>query len=167
VRLQKICTEVFLSEVISTPGHTPSCISYYIHDDAVFVGDTLFMPDSGTARCDFPNGSAHTLWESLQQLLILPDHVRLFVGHDYAPNGREIMYETTIGEERKTNKHVGAGITKEDFLKMRITRDNGLPVPRLLFPSIQMNMIGGKMPQPEANGFSYLKLPLKYKDEMN
>jgi glyoxylase-like metal-dependent hydrolase (beta-lactamase superfamily II) len=153
---------IFL-QIIHTPGHTPSCISYYLPNDAIFVGDTIFMPDSGTARCDFPNGSAQTLWGSLKRVLSLPESVRVFVGHDYAPGGREIQYETTIGDSKQLNKHVKEGIAEAEFLEMRTTRDKGLSVPRLLFPSIQINMIAGHFPEADSNEVSYIKLPLTLK----
>eukprot|EP01132_Coremiostelium_polycephalum_P007592 gene7592-9336_t len=149
-------------QVFETPGHTPSCISYYIVDDSVFVGDTMFMPDVGSARCDFPNGSASTLFDSMKKILSLPEYVKVYVCHDYPPQGREIGFETTIGDQRKLNKHVKDGITKEEFVEMRTARDATLKAPQLLLPSIQVNINAGVLPKPEENGISYLKIPLNY-----
>ncbi|MEQ9688902.1 MAG: MBL fold metallo-hydrolase, partial [Bauldia litoralis] len=145
--------------VLHTPGHTPACVSYVI-GDAVFVGDTLFMPDYGTARADFPGGDARTLYRSIQKLLALPPETRLFVCHDYKPEGRDdYAWETTIGEERK-NKHI-AGTSEDDFVAMRESRDAGLAAPLLLLPSIQTNIRAGRLPPTEANGVSYIKIPVK------
>jgi glyoxylase-like metal-dependent hydrolase (beta-lactamase superfamily II) len=145
--------------VLYTPGHTPACVSYRI-GDAVFCGDTLFMPDYGTARADFPGGDARTLYRSIQKLLALPPETRLFVCHDYKPEGRgDYEWETTIGEER-TNIHI-AGKSEEDFVRMREARDAGLAAPLLLLPSIQTNIRAGKLPPAEANGVSYIKIPVK------
>lgn len=145
--------------VLHTPGHTPACVSYVI-GDAVFVGDTLFMPDYGTARADFPGGDARTLYRSIQKLLALPPETRLFVCHDYKPEGRDdYAWETTIGEERK-NKHI-AGASEDDFVAMRESRDAGLAAPLLLLPSIQTNIRAGRLPPTEANGVSYIKIPVK------
>ena len=145
-------------EIFHTPGHTPACVCYYVKGDCIFVGDTIFLPDFGTARCDFPCGSAATLWNSIQRILALPDETRLFIGHDYA---EEIRYESTIGESKKSNKHVKEGTLEGEFIQMRTTRDSGLAVPRLLYPSVQVNIMAGKFPPPEENGVSYLKLPIK------
>jgi len=142
-----------------TPGHTPACMTYVI-GDAAFVGDTLFMPDSGTARCDFPGGDAHTLFRSIQKIFALPDETRLFICHDYAPGGRAHQSETTVGEERHNNIHVGGGADEESFVRMRTERDATLSMPRLILPSVQVNMRAGLFPPPEENGISYLKLPL-------
>ncbi|MGF1500343.1 MAG: MBL fold metallo-hydrolase [Paracoccaceae bacterium] len=148
------------AQVLHTPGHTPACLSYLI-GDAAFVGDTLFMPDFGTARCDFPGGSAETLWASIQKILSLPDETRIFVGHDYKAPGREAFaWETTVGEQRARNIHVGGDATEAAFVETRTTRDAKLSMPRLIIPSIQVNMRAGHLPEPEENGTRYLKVPL-------
>ncbi len=145
---------------IYTPGHTPACMSWHI-GDAVFVGDTLFMPDYGTARCDFPGGDAATLYDSIQKLFTLPDETRVFLCHDYLPKGRDTyQWETTIGAEKCDNIHVGNGKSKEDFVKMRTERDATLSMPRLILPSVQVNMRAGHFPPTEDNGVHYLKIPL-------
>lgn len=147
-------------DVMHTPGHTPACLTY-VFGDAAFVGDTLFMPDFGTARCDFPGGSAEAMFESVQRILALPDETRIFVGHDYKAPGRDAYaWETTVGEQKARNIHVGAGRTKEDFVTLRTTRDATLAMPRLIIPSLQVNMRAGHMPEPEDNGTSYLKVPI-------
>jgi glyoxylase-like metal-dependent hydrolase (beta-lactamase superfamily II) len=147
-------------EVLHTPGHTPACLTYVI-GDAAFVGDTLFMPDFGTARCDFPGGSAETLWESIQKILSLPDDTRVFVGHDYKAEGRDqYAWETTVGAQKALNRHVGAGKSREDFVAMRQARDATLAMPRLIIPSLQVNMRAGQMPEPDDNGISYLRVPV-------
>jgi len=146
-------------EVLLTPGHTPADVSYLIPGDAVFTGDSIFMPDMGTARCDFPGGDTDTLWSSLQRLLQLPDETRCFVGHDYGPGGREYGSETTIGEQRRSNKHAKEGTKKEEFIEMRTTRDAQLGAPRLLHPSLNWNIRGGHPPVAEDNGTSYVKVP--------
>jgi len=149
------------AEVISTPGHTPACVSYKI-GDAVFVGDTMFMPDFGTARADFPGGDAHTLYRSIQRVLSLPAETRLFMCHDYKAPGRDqYAWETTVGEERARNVHVHEGVSEDEFVKMRQTRDATLAAPLLLLPSIQVNIRAGKFPPAEANGVRYLKVPVK------
>jgi glyoxylase-like metal-dependent hydrolase (beta-lactamase superfamily II) len=149
------------AEVIYTPGHTPACVSYRI-GDAVFVGDTLFMPDYGTARADFPGGNAHELYRSIQRILSLPERLRLFVCHDYKAPGRDhFAWETTVGEEKARNVHVHEGVSEDDFVKMREARDATLSTPLLLLPSIQVNMRAGKLPPAEANGVRYLKVPVK------
>ncbi len=149
------------AEVIYTPGHTPACVSYKI-GDAVFVGDTLFMPDFGTARADFPGGDAHALYRSIHRLLALPAETRLFICHDYKAPGREqYAWETTVGEERARNVHVREGVSEDDFVAMRQARDATLAAPLLLLPSIQVNMRAGKLPPAEANGVRYLKVPVK------
>ncbi len=146
--------------VLHTPGHTPACLTYVI-GDAAFVGDTLFMPDFGTARCDFPGGSARDLFHSIQKVLSLPDDTRLFMCHDYKAPGRdEYKWETTVREEREHNVHVGHGKTEEEFVKMRTERDAKLGMPKLIIPSIQVNMRAGEMPPAEDNGTVYLKVPL-------
>ncbi|HSF65182.1 MAG TPA: MBL fold metallo-hydrolase [Paracoccaceae bacterium] len=148
------------ADVLHTPGHTPACLTYVI-GDAAFVGDTLFMPDFGTARCDFPGGSAETMWDSIQKILALPESTRIFVGHDYKAEGRDqYAWETTVGDQKRLNKHVGAGKSKEDFIRMRTARDAQLAMPRLIIPSLQVNMRAGQMPEPEENGKSYLKVPI-------
>lgn len=150
--------------VIHTPGHTPACLTYII-GDAAFVGDTLFMPDYGTARCDFPGGDAAMLYRSIQKVFALPPETRLFMCHDYLPEGRDTYsWETTVAEEKANNIHVGAkasaGGSEADFVKMRAARDATLDMPVLLLPSVQINMRAGAMPPPEDNGLSYLKIPL-------
>lgn len=148
------------AEVLHTPGHTPACLTYII-GDAAFVGDTLFMPDFGTARCDFPGGSAEDLYNSIQKILALPDDTRIFVGHDYKAPGRdEFAWETTVGEQKAMNIHVGAGKPLEDFVSMRTTRDAQLGMPRLILPSLQTNMRAGNLPEPEDNGARYFKVPI-------
>ncbi|MBI1218790.1 MAG: MBL fold metallo-hydrolase [Rhodobacteraceae bacterium] len=147
-------------DVLHTPGHTPACLTYVIGDTA-FVGDTLFMPDFGTARCDFPGGSAETMFESVQKILSLPDTTRIFVGHDYKAPGRdEFAWETTVAEEKARNVHIGGGRSKADFVEMRQARDATLAMPRLIVPSLQVNMRAGQMPEPDDNGVSYLKVPV-------
>ena len=146
-------------EVMHTPGHTPACVSYRI-GDAVFVGDTLFMPDYGTARCDFPGGDARSLWRSIQKILSLPDETRLFVGHDYLPEGRtEFRWETTVGEQKRANVHV-AGRSENEFVAMREARDATLKPPQLILPSLQMNIRAGALPPAEPSGRRFLKTPL-------
>lgn len=146
-------------EVLHTPGHTPACVSYKI-GAAVFVGDTLFMPDVGTARCDFPGGDAATLYTSIQRLLSLPEQTCLFMCHDYPPEGRAIAFQSSVAEQKAVNIHVGGGRTQEDFVRMRRQRDAALAVPRLLLPAIQINIRAGHLPKVEANQVAYLKLPL-------
>ena len=148
------------ADVLHTPGHTPACLTYVI-GDAAFVGDTLFMPDFGTARCDFPGGSAEDLYNSIQKILALPDDTRIFVGHDYKAPGRdELAWETTVGEQKAMNIHIGAGKPLEDFVSMRTTRDAQLGMPRLILPSLQTNMRAGNLPEPEDNGARYFKVPI-------
>ena len=145
--------------VIYVPGHTPADMAYLI-GDALFVGDTMFMPDVGTARCDFPGGDAATLFESINKLLALPDETRLFVCHDYPGDGREHQCETTVGAQKRDNIHVREGTSKADFVAMREARDATLEMPRLILPSVQVNVRGGKMPPAEDNGKVYLKIPI-------
>jgi glyoxylase-like metal-dependent hydrolase (beta-lactamase superfamily II) len=145
--------------VIATPGHTPACISYLI-GDALFVGDTLFMPDGGTARCDFPGGDACQLYRSIQRQFALPAETRIFVCHDYQPGGRALAFETTVAEQRSANRHVRDGVVEADFVKMRTERDATLSAPALLLPAIQVNIRGGQLPPAEENGTVYLKIPL-------
>jgi len=144
---------------LHTPGHTPACMSH-VMGDACFVGDTLFMPDGGTARADFPGGDARILYQSIARLLSLPDELRLFMCHDYQPDGRELEYETSVAAEKATNIHVHAGIDEDAFVKMREARDATLDMPRLILPSLQVNMRAGHLPEPENNDTVYLKLPL-------
>ena len=145
---------------IHTPGHTPACITFVI-EDAVFVGDTLFMPDSGTARCDFPGGDAKTLYQSIKKILALPDHYRIFICHDYGTSERnEVANTTTVKEEKEKNIHVGNNICEDDFVRMRSERDATLKMPFLMIPSVQVNMRAGAMPPVEKNGVRYIKIPL-------
>lgn len=147
-------------DVMHTPGHTPACMTYVV-GDAAFVGDTMFMPDFGTARCDFPGGSAENLYASIQKILALPDDTRIFVGHDYKAPGRdEFAWETSVAEQKALNVHVGAGKAEDEFVKMRTDRDAQLDMPKLIVPSIQINMRAGHMPEPEENGQVYLKVPV-------
>ena len=145
--------------VMAVPGHTSDSVAYLI-GDAVFTGDTLFMPDSGSARCDFPGGDAGMLYDSILRILALPEATRLFMCHDYGPGGRERKYETTVGEERRSNGHVKEGISRDEYVKMRHERDATLPVPALLLPAIQVNIRAGHLPEPESNGTVYLKIPV-------
>ena len=144
---------------IHTPGHTPACMTHLI-GDAAFVGDTLFMPDGGTARADFPGGDARALYRSIHRILSLPDETRLFMCHDYGPNGRDFIWQTTVQEQRRMNIHVRDGITEDEFVDLRQKRDAGLDMPDLLIPSIQVNMRAGHFPEAEANGSIYLKVPI-------
>ena len=144
---------------LCTPGHTPACMSHII-GDAIFVGDTIFMPDGGTARADFPGGDAAELYRSIHKILSLPGNFRMFVCHDYAPNDREYVYETTVSDQLKHNIHVREGISQEEFVAMRQARDKTLGMPRLILPSLQVNIRAGNMPEPEDNGLVYLKLPV-------
>ncbi|WP_235263349.1 MBL fold metallo-hydrolase [Nitrincola sp. A-D6] len=146
--------------ILHTPGHTPACLSYVI-GDAVFVGDTLFMPDYGTARCDFPGGDAKTLYRSIQKVLSLPAETRIFLCHDYkAPGRKEYVHETSVAEQRKNNIHVHEGISEAEFVRMRTERDATLAMPTLILPSVQVNMRAGEMPPAEDNGQVYLKIPI-------
>ncbi|WP_444679293.1 MBL fold metallo-hydrolase [Halomonas sp. E19] len=146
--------------VLHTPGHTPACLTYVI-GDAAFVGDTLFMPDYGTARCDFPGGDARTLYRSIQKVLALPDETRLFLCHDYkAPGREEYRHVTSVAEQRAHNVHVHEGISEDEFVKMRTERDETLDMPKLILPSVQVNMRAGHLPPPEENGQVYLKVPI-------
>ena len=142
-----------------TPGHTPACMTYHI-GDALFVGDTMFMPDFGTARCDFPGGDARVLYQSIQRLLALPPETRMFMCHDYMPNGREMQYETTVGEQKASNLHVHDGVSEDEFVAMRSAKDKTLSMPTLILPSVQVNMRAGELPPAEDNGVRYLKIPL-------
>lgn len=148
-------------DVIHTPGHTPACVTYKI-EDAIFTGDALFMPDFGTGRCDFPGGSAESLYTSVHDTLYaLPDETRVFVGHDYQPGGRDLAYETTIGASKAGNIQLTADTSREDYVAFRTGRDKGLSAPRLLLPSIQVNIDAGKLPAAADNGTSYLMIPLR------
>jgi glyoxylase-like metal-dependent hydrolase (beta-lactamase superfamily II) len=149
----------FRVEPFHTPGHTPACMSYRI-GDALFVGDCLFMPDYGTARCDFPGGSADALYDSIQRLYSLPESTRVFTCHDYRPGGRPLRFESTIGEQKRANVQLAARTTRAEFVELRKTRDARLEMPALILPSIQLNIRAGRFPDPESNGVSYLKIPL-------
>ena len=142
-----------------TPGHTPACMTHVI-GDAAFVGDTLFMPDGGSARADFPGGDSRILYRSIRRVLSLPGEIRLFMCHDYGPNGREIRWETTVAEQRAHNIHVKDGITEDEFVQMREARDATLAMPRLIIPSLQVNMRGGELPEPDESGKRFLKVPI-------
>lgn len=144
---------------IHVPGHTPADMAYLI-GDAAFVGDTMFMPDVGTARCDFPGGDAHELYRSIQRLLSLPGHTRLFMCHDYPPNGRDASWQTSVAEQRNANIHVRSGISEDEFVAMRTRRDATLSMPTLILPAIQVNIRAGHFPPPEDNGVRYLKIPV-------
>ena len=146
-------------KVLFVPGHTPACVAYQF-GDAVFVGDTMFMPDVGTARCDFPGGDARTLYASTRKILNLPAQTRLFMCHDYPPTDREIAFETTVAEQRAKNIHVHDGITEAQFVEMRTKRDATLEMPVLILPAVQINIRAGELPPKETNGISYLKIPL-------
>jgi glyoxylase-like metal-dependent hydrolase (beta-lactamase superfamily II) len=148
---------------LHTPGHTPACMTYVVSNGsqrAAFVGDTLFMPDYGTARCDFPGGDARTLFHSINKVLSLPEDTVLYMCHDYQPEGRELRYVSTVAEERASNVHARNGISEEEFVAMRTRRDASLEMPTLILPSVQVNMRAGHFPEPEANGTRYLKIPL-------
>ena len=147
------------AHTLFVPGHTPACVAYQI-GDAVFVGDTLFMPDVGSARCDFPGGDAKTLYASTRKLLSLPPQTRLFMCHDYPPNNRPAACMSTVADEKVNNIHVHDGVTEEQFVQMRTARDQTLEMPTLILPSIQVNIRAGHFPEPEANGVAYLKIPL-------
>jgi glyoxylase-like metal-dependent hydrolase (beta-lactamase superfamily II) len=146
------------ARVLFTPGHTPASITYVV-GDAAFVNDTLFMPDVGTARADFPGGNAEALWASIQEILALPHETRIFTGHDYQPGGRVPHWESTVDEQMRLNIHL-AGVNLEAFIKLRETRDPTLPMPKLMLHALQVNLLGGRLPEPEDNGKRYLKLPL-------
>lgn len=155
------------ARALHTPGHTPACMTYVVADDSeeparqvAFVGDTLFMPDYGTARCDFPGGSASTLYDSIQKVLSLPDDTELYLCHDYPPDGREPQCVTTVAEQRRANVHVHQGVSEDEFVAMRQQRDATLAMPVLILPSVQVNMRAGQLPPPEDNGQRYLKIPI-------
>lgn len=147
------------ARVLATPGHTSDSLTYVI-GDAAFVGDTLFMPDSGTARCDFPGGDAGQLYDSIQRIFALPADTRLFMCHDYAPGGREYLHQSTVAEQKRANIHVHDGISREKYIELRTTRDRTLKVPALLLPAVQVNIRAGRLPEAEANSNAYLKIPL-------
>ena len=147
------------AQAMHTPGHTPACMTHVI-GDAAFVGDTLFMPDGGTARADFPGGDARTLFRSIRKLLELPAEMRLFMCHDYGPNGRAIKWETTVTEERAHNIHVCDGVSEDEFVALREARDKTLPMPRLIIPSLQVNIRAGHLPEPDSGGHRFLKVPV-------
>lgn len=149
-----------LINVIATPGHTPACVSYLIGDEAVFVGDTLFMPDVGSARCDFPGGDARTLYRSAQRLLSLDAGLQMYLCHDYPPANRDIQTRVSVAQQRRENIHLRDGISEDEFVALRTERDNTLEVPRLILPSLQVNIRAGAFPVAEENGTSYLKMPL-------
>ena len=146
---------------LPVPGHTPACMAYQV-SDAVFVGDTLFMPDVGTARCDFPGGNAHDLYQSVRKLMSLPGDTRLYMCHDYPPDDREPAWESTVAEQRASNIHIRDGVSEDAFVAMRSKRDAGLAMPNLILPSVQINIRAGAMPPAEANGRAYLKIPLNF-----
>jgi glyoxylase-like metal-dependent hydrolase (beta-lactamase superfamily II) len=148
-----------VGHTLFVPGHTPACVAYQF-GDAVFVGDTLFMPDVGTARCDFPGGDAKALYASTRKILALPPQTRLFMCHDYPPGGRAVAFETTVAEQRAKNIHVHDGITEAQFVAMRTQRDATLDMPVLILPAVQVNIRAGEMPPKEANGVAYLKIPV-------
>lgn len=156
---QKLALGCLSIEAMHVPGHTPACMAYKI-GDAVFVGDTLFMPDSGTARCDFPGGSASALYHSIQRLLALPEETRVFVCHDYQPNGRELAFEATISAHRKENVHVGSGINESEFVAMRTARDTQLQTPRLMLPSMQVNIRAGALPAHPVSSRPVITMPI-------
>lgn len=151
------------ARAMHTPGHTPACMTYVVSDGAesvAFVGDTLFMPDYGTARCDFPGGDARTLYRSIQRILSLPATTTLYMCHDYLPGGREPKFVSTVAEQRAANIHIHEGVTEDEFVTMRQARDAALEMPVLILPSVQVNMRAGKLPEPESNGTRYIKIPL-------
>jgi glyoxylase-like metal-dependent hydrolase (beta-lactamase superfamily II) len=147
------------AHALPVPGHTPACMAYQV-GKAVFVGDTLFMPDVGTARCDFPGGNAHDLFKSVRSLMALPGDTRLYMCHDYPPDAREPAWECTVAEQRASNIHIRDGVTEDAFVAMRSKRDAGLAMPNLILPSVQINIRAGALPPAEANGHAYLKIPL-------
>lgn len=160
---EKVMAGTLEIEVLATPGHTPACVTYKI-GDAIFTGDALFIEDYGTGRCDFPSGSADDLYTSVhERLYALPDGTRVFVGHDYQPNGRALRFQTTIGDSKEANIQLCASTTREDFVRKRTERDAQLAAPRLLYPSVQINIDAGRLPQPHANGRRYLAVPLNLK----
>ncbi|WP_114187951.1 MBL fold metallo-hydrolase [Microvirga aerophila] len=151
-------------EVMFTPGHTLASVTYVV-GDAAFIHDTIFMPDAGTARADFPGGSARALWQSIQRIMALPDDTRLFTGHDYMPGGREPQWESTVAQQRRENKHLVKARSEEEFVEIREARDRELPMPKLILHALQVNICGGRLPEPESNGKRYLKVPLNALDD--
>lgn len=147
-------------QVVHTPGHTPADLTYVVNDQAMFVGDTLFLPDVGTARCDFPGGSSQTLYQSIRKLLSFPVDTRMYICHDYPPEGRAHQFVTTVGEQRKSSIHIRDGVSEAEFMRMRDERDATLAMPRLIIPAIQVNIRAGELPPAEDNGTVYLKIPL-------
>jgi glyoxylase-like metal-dependent hydrolase (beta-lactamase superfamily II) len=156
---QELDVGSFRVRAMHTPGHTPAHMSWQI-EDALFVGDSLFIPDYGTARCDFPGGSAEQLFDSIQRIYALPESTRLFMCHDYQPGGRELRFVTTVAEQKQSNIQLRAGTTKQEYIKIRTNRDAQLDMPTLILPSVQINIRAGEFPEPEANGTAYLKIPL-------
>ena len=152
------------AQVINTPGHTNDSISYLIGDN-LFVGDSLFMPDGGTARCDFPGGDAHVLYQSIQRIYQLPDATNIYICHDYQPEGRPLRYKTSVAEQKQQNIHVKANTAEQEFVQKRQARDKTLAVPRLIYPAVQLNIRGGQLPSAAENGVSYIKIPLKVSAE--
>lgn len=148
------------AQVINTPGHTNDSVSYLIEGN-LFVGDSLFMPDAGTARCDFPGGDAHILYRSIQRIYQLPDDTQIYICHDYQPGGRQLQYQTSVAEQKAGNIHVKAGTAEQEFVQKREARDKTLAVPRLIYPAVQVNIRGGQLPLAADNGVSYIKIPLK------
>jgi glyoxylase-like metal-dependent hydrolase (beta-lactamase superfamily II) len=146
-------------KALFVPGHTPACMAYVI-GDTIFVSDTMFMPDVGTARCDFPGGNAHVLYQSVKKILSFPNETKLYMCHDYPPNEREVAYMTTVGEERQHNIHIHDGVSEQDFVAMRTARDSTLEMPVLILPAVQVNIRAGEFPPKESNGVTYLKIPL-------
>jgi glyoxylase-like metal-dependent hydrolase (beta-lactamase superfamily II) len=156
---ESIAVGALSGQTVYVPGHTPACVAYQF-GDAVFVGDTMFMPDVGTARCDFPGGNATTLFASTRKILSLPPETRLFMCHDYPPNGRAVQFETTVAQQRANNIHVHDGITEQEFVDMRTRRDATLEMPVLILPAVQINIRAGELPPKESNGIAYAKIPL-------
>ena len=146
-------------QALYVPGHTPADMAYLV-GDAIFTGDALFMPDVGSARCDFPGGDARKLYQSVRRILSLPDETRVFICHDYPPEGREVQWESTIAAQRVSNIHINDSVTEQAFVAMRTAKDATLDMPKLILPSLQVNICAGNLPRPEANGISYLKIPL-------
>lgn len=159
---QEIVAGALKIKTLFTPGHTPACASYLINDESLFTGDALFMPDYGTGRCDFPAGSAETLYDSVtQRIYSLPDHVKIYVGHDYMPGGRSVEFQSTVGEEKRKNIQLKAETAKAEFIAFRTERDKTLAAPRLLLPSVQVNIAAGNLPVVSDNGTRYLKIPIR------
>jgi len=162
---ERIVAGVLTIEAIATPGHTPACVTYRVNDDSIFTGDALFIEDYGTGRCDFPGGSADALYTSVHdKLYALPDETRIFVGHDYQPNGRAVRFETTIGRSKELNVQLRAGTSRAAFVHARTKRDATLKAPRLLYPSVQVNVDAGRLPPRHVNGKRYLTIPIDLKE---